>query len=129
MMIEDEAAVYLADGFLRQAFDNLDRCGRELETTGKFGGYCAARVFAAAKFVRAADELLRELHRKPQHYDRVVQGLSNLRVKQFSILEMFARHINTSEWCFMPQADRIRSAENAFELCRKGEDVPCPPTK
>jgi hypothetical protein len=122
MMIEDEAAVYLAEGFLNAAFDNLDRCGTHLDTAGKFSGYCAARVYAAAKFARAADELLRELHRKPQHYDRVVQGLSNLRAKQFSILEMFARHINTSEWCFMPQADRIRSAENAFELCRKPQE-------
>jgi hypothetical protein len=129
MMIEDEAAVYLAKGFLGAAFDNLDRCGTHLDTAGKFSGYCAARMYAAAKFVRAADELLRELHRKPQHYDRVVQGLSNLRAKQFSILEMFARHINTSEWNGMRQADRIKSAENAFNLCRKGENVPCPPTK
>lgn len=119
MMIEDEAAVYLAEGFLGAAFDNLDRCGREFDATKKFGGYCAARVFAAAKFVRAADELLLGLRGKPEHYDRVVLGLSNLRRSQHAILEIFARHINTSEWCFMPQADRIRSAKNAFELCRK----------
>jgi hypothetical protein len=119
MMIEDEAAVYLVEGFLRQAFDNLDRCGREFDATKKFGGYCAARVFAAAKFVRAADELLLGLRGNQEHYDRVVQKLSNVRAKQFSILQLFYRHINTSEWCFMPQSDRIKSAENAFELCRK----------
>jgi hypothetical protein len=128
MMIEDEAAVYLAEGFLGAAFDNLDRCGRELETTGKFGGYCAARVFAAAKFVRAADELMAESHLREQ-YIRMMNALPNARHHQCAIMQMFARHINTSEWCFMPQADRIKSAENAFELCRKGEDVPCPPTK
>jgi hypothetical protein len=122
MMIEDEAAVYLAEGFLRAAFDNLDRCGTHLDTAGKFSGYCAARMYAAAKFVRAADELLLGLRGKPEHYDRVVLGLSNLRRSQHAILEMFARHINTSEWCFMPQADRIKSAENAFNLCRKSQE-------
>ena len=129
MMIEDEAAVYLADGFLRAAFDNLDRCGRDFDATKKFGGYCAARMYAAAKFVRAADELLLGLRGNQEHYDRVVLGLSNLRHSQHAILQMFWRHINTSEWNGMRQADRIKSAENAFQLCRKGEDAACPPTK
>jgi len=117
MMIEDEAAVYLAEGFLGAAFDNLDRCGREFDATKKFSGYCAARMYAAAKFVRAADELLLGLRGKPEHYDRVVLELSNLRRSHHAILQMFWRHINTSEWCF--QSDRIKSAENAFQLCRK----------
>jgi hypothetical protein len=120
MHIEDEAAVYLADGFLRQAFDNLDRCGRELETTGKFGGYCAARVFAAAKFVKAADELLLRL--SGVVHSKILQALPDIRHRQYNVLQQFYRHINTSEWCFMPQADRIKSAENAFELCRKTID-------
>ena len=120
MMIEDEAAVYLADGFLRAAFDNLDRCGRDFDATKKFGGYCAARVFAAAKFVRAADELLLGL--SGVVHSEILQALPDVRHRQYNVLQQFWRHINTSEWNGMRQADRIRSAENAFQLCKKGQE-------